>query len=131
MATIGDTVIVKPNVEGVLSGQGDIHRTGVGVVKTSTPINKWAIVVTPLYNATPHADFGLITPLAADTDFSVYRIAGIVTEAVEDVAAEQNVCIWTKGGFKRNLIDGYDTLISDAAEEALVARDIYLNDLIK
>jgi len=130
MATIGDTVINKPAVEGVLSGQGDAHRTGVGVVKTSTPINKWAIVVTPLYNGTPHADFGLITPLVADTDFSVYRIAGVIVEAAEDVAAEQNVCIWTKGGFKRPLIDGYDTLISDAAEEALVARDIYLNDLI-
>lgn len=131
MATIGDIVLEKPNVEGVLSGQGDIVRTGAGVVKASTPINKWAIVVTPIYNSTPHADYGLITPLAADTDFSVYRIAGVIAEAAEDLAATQNVCIYTKGGFKRNLIDGYETLISEAAEEYLVARDMYLNDLIK
>ena len=130
MATFGEDTIVKPAVEGILSGLGDVHRTSEATAKASTPINKWAIVVTPLYAGTPHDDFGLITPLAADTDFTAYRIAGIVTEAVVSAATPDVACIWTKGGFKRELVDGYDTLISAAAEEALVARDIYLNDFV-
>ncbi len=130
MTTIGDTIIEKPAVEGVLSGQADIVRTEAATVKASTVINKWSIVVTPLIKSSAHSDEGLITPLAADTDFTVYRIAGVATEAIASDVAEQKLCIWTKGGFKRKLIDGYETLISGEAEEALVARDIYLNEMV-
>lgn len=126
--TFGADSIVKPYPEGILSGEGGQHVTRAMTVKVSTVVKEFSVLVTPRYNATPHADYGRVTPLLAGTDFAVYEIAGIACYPIASVAVAQLVPAWISGGFKFDKIADSATLLNAKAISQLRDMGIIVTD---
>lgn len=113
MAVIGDDVINLTRSEGVLSCESGIgHEARPALAKESTAIKANAVLVTPIVTTPAHDDEGLVTPLAANTDFTTHYICGIATVAIASSAGNKKTSIWITGGFKQEAIADEATLMT-------------------